>query len=413
MATTRKKMPARGSASRASSNGVPPPEPDRKRALDLVMALMAIPGKSCEEAAVAAYVRNQLERAGASASAIKSDQAHRKTPHGGQVGNLVFQLPGTTRGRRRMLMAHLDTVPLCVGSKPVLKGGWVRSGADTALGADDRAGTAVVLNTAVEILRRDLPHPPLTFFWPVQEEIGLHGARFANLSMLGRPRLAFNWDGGPADKATIGATGAYRIRIDVEGLASHAGGAPEKGISAIAIAGLAIADLERNGWHGDIRKGRHIGTSNIGYISGGDATNVITSHVQLRAEARSHDAEFRRRILREIEGAFRRAARAVQNDEGRRGRVEIASQLDYDAFLLSKDEPCVLAAEAAIRSIGQEPLLAVANGGLDANWMSARGIPTVTLGCGQSMVHTTSECLDVAVYQSACRIALRLATESE
>ena len=47
---------------------------------------------------------------------------NRRTPLGGQVGNLVLKLPGTVRGPRRMLSAHVDTVPICVGSRPVRKG---------------------------------------------------------------------------------------------------------------------------------------------------------------------------------------------------------------------------------------------------------------------------------------------------
>src|SRR5439155_22627516 len=109
--------------------------------------------------------------------------------------------------------------------------------------------------------------------------VGLYGARHVGLNLLGKPRLAFNWDGGDADKLTIGATGAYRLQITVEGLASHAGGAPEYGVSAIVIAGRAIADLDQHGWHGDINQdGRHV-TSNIGVIHGGEATNVATDRV--------------------------------------------------------------------------------------------------------------------------------------
>ena len=115
------------------------------------------------------------------------------------------------------------------------------------LGADDRAGVAVVLSAALAILRNKLPHPPLTFFWPIQEEIGLYGARFADLGLLGEPKLAFNWDGGSLDRVTVGATGGYRMQIDIEGLASHAGVCPEQGVSAIAIAGLAIAELAARG----------------------------------------------------------------------------------------------------------------------------------------------------------------------
>ncbi len=391
-----------------------PLEPDLDAALERVLKLMAIPGKSGEEMRVVEFIVKQLYKAGAPASAIRTDDAHRKTPHGGEVGNLVLSLPGTIRAPRRMLMAHMDTVPLCVGAKPTLKGHYVHSAdKQTGLGADDRAGCAVVLTAALEILRRKLPHPPLTFFWPIQEEIGLYGAHFAKLSLLKKPRLAFNWDGGPAEKLTIGATGAYRIAVEVQGLASHAGGAPEHGVSAIAIAGLAIAELERHGWLGDVRKGDRHGTSNIGVIHGGAATNVVTDHVVLRAEARSHDPQFRREILTAIEQAFHHAAGAVRNVSGVTGKIHLASRLDYEAFRLETHEPCVLSAESAVRAVGAEPLRAVTNGGLDANWLTAHGIPTVTLGCGQQNVHTVSEELDVRAFHLACRIGLRLATATE
>ena len=76
------------------------------------------------------------------------------------------------------------------------------------------------------------------------------------MSKLGKPKLAFNFDGGSPPKLTIGATGGYRMTIDIRGLASHAGNRPEEGVSAIAIASLAIADLVKNGWHGLIDEGR-------------------------------------------------------------------------------------------------------------------------------------------------------------
>ena len=385
--------------------------PDLDRATLLVMELMAIPGPSGQEQQVVDYVVDQLLRAGAPSSAIKTDQAHRRTPIDGQVGNLIFRMPGTHRGPRRMLMAHLDTVPICVGARPIRQGNVVRSkDPNTGLGADDRAGVAVILNTAIELQRRQLPHPPLTFFWPVQEEVGLQGARLASLGLLGKPRLAFNFDGGSPAKLTIGATGGYRMTIRVEGIASHAGGAPEQGVSAVAIAGLAITDLQKNGWHGAIRKGRQQGTSNVGIIRGGQATNVVAELVELRAEARSHDAQFRKRIVREIETAFQRAAKSVKNVMGTCGRVTFDGSLDYESFKLSATEPCVGVAERTVESIGIRPIRFVCDGGLDANWMTARGIPTVTLGCGQLFQHTCKEQLDVSLFHDACRIALLLAT---
>ncbi len=377
--------------------------------LALVTELMAIPGQSGQEAAVMEYIRRRLLAAGGKQSQLQFDRAHTKTPLAGQVGNLVLKLPGNRRGPRRMLSAHVDTVPVCVGSQPVRKGRFIESAdPNTGLGADDRAGAAVLLATAERMFAGDIDHFPTTLLWTVQEEVGLFGARNVNVAKLGKPSLAFNFDGGSPTKLTIGATGGYRMDIHVHGIASHAGGAPEEGVSAIAIASLAIADLVENGWHGLIEKRGGTGTSNVGVIEGGAATNVVTNYVTLRAEARSHNSKFRERIVREIEKAFTRAARKVRNAKREHGRVEFNGHLDYDSFRLAANDPSIAVATAAVKAEGHQADLAISNGGLDANWLAARGVPAVTLGCGQRNIHTVDEQLDIEAFKLACRLAVRL-----
>jgi tripeptide aminopeptidase len=377
--------------------------------LTVALELMAIPGISGQEQAIMDRICERLVDAGATASQLDFDTAYKQIPHGGQCGNLIVHVPGTKKGPRRMLSAHVDTVPVCLGAKPVVRGDRVES-ADpaTGLGADDRAGSSVLLVTAERLLREKPDHYPVTFLWTVQEEVGLYGARFVKIPSLGKPKLAFNFDGGDPLRLTIGATGGYRMAIEVRGVASHAGAHPEEGVSAIAVAALAIADLQENGWHGLIVKGKKTGTSNVGVIRGGEATNVVTDRVVLRAEARSHDSKFRERIVGEIEKAFRRAAKKVKSSKGKTGEVKIDGQLDYDSFRLAKDDPSVATADRAIRDLGYEPSQEVSNGGLDANWLSARGVPTVTMGCGQHNIHTVGEYLDIAEYELACDIAWRL-----
>jgi len=383
---------------------------DQDRARELVLELMAIPGKSCEEGRVAQYVVDKLSTAGFPAEFIVTDDAHTQTPKRGEIGNLVLRVPGELDGPRRMLSAHLDTVPICVGSQPVVNNQMVKSGdPNTGLGADNRAGVAVLLATALELKERKLPHPPLTFCWFVQEEIGLQGSRCLDVEMLGKPELAFNWDGGSATKLTIGATGGYRMEIDVRGVASHAGGAPEWGVSAIAIASIAIADLHRNGWHGLIQKDENVGTSNVGFIHGGEATNVVTDRVQIRAEARSHDSSFREEIVSQIKAAFDRASKEVTSVADAHGSVSFEGRLDYDSFRLERNEPSVQAAVSAVESLGETAEFAIANGGLDANWLYRHGIPAVSLGCGQIGQHTVGEALDLEQFYQSCQIALQLA----
>jgi tripeptide aminopeptidase len=383
----------------------------KKDAVALVMDLLAVPGKSGEEAAIRALIVEKAKAAGVPAKAIGGDNAHKKSHRVGEVGNLIIKLPGTVKGPRRLLMTHMDTVPLCVGAQPVVrKGRIVSKDPTTALGGDNRGGCGAILSALITILKEDLPHPPLTFLFTVQEEVGLLGARHVSLSKLGKPSLCFNWDGGAPNMAVIGATGDDHLDITVHGLASHAGAHPEDGVSAVAIAGLAIADLQQNGWHGLVQKGKQAGTSNIGSVSGGAATNVVTDTLTLQAECRSHNSKFRAKIVDAYRKAFERAVRSVTSASGEGGLITFTVRDKYESFRIPKNDPSVKAALSAVEAEGLPPLTRIVNGGLDANWMTFHGLPTVTLGCGQEGIHTVNESLDVDGYWDACRIALRLAT---
>lgn len=388
----------------------------QQRALELVQTLMAIPGKSGEEAEVAAFVRQQLLAAGVPEAAMQHDTAHTRCPlPASTTGNLIVHLPGNRNAPRRMLMAHMDTVPICVGARPTRTEDdyLVPQDPQTGLGADDRAGVAAVLFAATELLQQNLSHGPLTLLFTVQEEIGLQGARHLEIAQLGDPELAFNWDGSDPVKLTVGAIGGYRMTIDIQGKASHAGVAPQKGISAVTIAGVAIAKLHQAGLLGKIELGDLHGTSNIGVIQGGNATNVVADHVRLHAEVRSHQKETIHVLVQRFEEAFREAAQEVTNDQAEQGSVQFDGDLNYEPFVMPTDSPNVVLAGQVLKSLGLEPVHAIANGGLDANWLFRHGIPTVSLGCGQQNPHMTSERLSIPQFHTACEIALRIATGEE
>ncbi|WDQ18281.1 M20/M25/M40 family metallo-hydrolase [Rhodopirellula sp. P2] len=391
---------------------------DESAALDRYLELTRIPGKSGDEAAVSSSIQAMLLQAGVDPAWIQSDDAGTKTRLSGNAGNLIVSLPGDESLPRTLLSAHMDTVPICVGSNPVVRddeelGRIVVSDGPTGLGADDRSGCAVILSAIFERLARQAKQPdlrlaPAVILFLIQEEVGLEGARHLEVSKVGRVDRAFNFDGGGLDKIRHGAIGGERVQITVRGHAAHAGVAPEKGVSAIVIASEAISSLHRNGWLGLVEKDGRRGTANVGVFEGGDATNVITPEVQLRAEARSHDSEFRAEIVSQMKAAFEKAAQSVTDVQGRAGSVEFSSRVDYEAFRLAEDHPSVLAATQLISQLGRSPECEVANGGLDANWLMLHGIEAVTLGCGQASIHTVDEYLLVDEYLAACRLAAEL-----
>jgi len=390
---------------------------DGERAAATLLRLLAVEGTTGHESAVAGEVTACLREAGLPASAIRQDSAHTRIPMPTPVGNLIANLPGSRTADRLMFSAHLDTVPLCAGAQPMRKGNRIQPVGPTALGGDNRTGCAVLVTLAQTLLSHRLPHPPLTLLFTVREESGLFGARFVDVDRLGKPAMGFNFDGRLASEICLGAVGAQRWECDIFGKASHAGVAPERGISATAVAGLAIADVVRNGWFGKVVHGSSRGTSNVGSLQGptggsaGQATNVVTDFVRVTGESRSHDAKFAKTITAAYQAAFRAAATQVRDVAGKSAKVKFATRLDYAPFRLSESARVVRAAQKAVKSLGLEPKTRIADGGLDANWFVRHGIPTVTFGAGQNNIHTVDEFVDVNEFVAGCRLAVALATE--
>jgi len=389
-----------------------PGDIDERRALAHLMDLLAVEGTSGREGKVAAAIRSKLLAAGCRRSWIAHDDAHRRITGDFQVGNLIVRLPGSERGPRRLFLAHMDTVPLCRGAVAVRKSNRVASAGRTALGGDDRAGCACLVAMIETLLKRDLPRPPLTVLFTVGEEVGLQGARRVRMADLGRPKLGFNVDGGDPRGFVVGAVGAERWEVEVRGRSSHAGVHPERGISATLIASRAIADVAARGYFGRIVKGRRRGTSNVGRFHGGEANNQVTDLVRVTGESRSHDPLFLSAITTTYRRAFERAANRARDDRGRTGRVRFTARRDYAAFRLDPGAPVVAEARSAARAVGRRATLLVVDGGLDANWLNARGLPTVTFGAGQHNAHTVDEFVNVREYLDGCRLAVTLAARA-
>ena len=396
------------------------PSFDTDAAVQRLLRFLAVNSITGHEAAIGKELAAALKEEGVPADAITFDDAHARIPEPTPIGNLIVKLPGTSKKNTKpiLFMTHMDTVPLCAGAKPKLAGKRVVNELEgtTALGGDNRTGCAVLVTLASELIKQNLPHPPITFLFTVREESGLFGAKHLNPSDLGAPVAGFNFDGRLASDVIVGAIGADRWTVEVNGKAVHACVAPEKGISATMIVALAMSEVFAGGWFGKVVKDKREGTSNVGPVGtadgrcAGDATNVVTDFIQVKGESRSHDAKFVREITAAYKKAFTEAASKVKDHEGRAGKVKFTSRLDYLPFRLKPDAAVIKRAEAAVRAVGREPNLRVTNGGLDANWMVKHGIPTVTFGAGQNEIHTVKEFVDLTEFEAGCRVALALAT---
>ncbi|MDP7033413.1 MAG: M20/M25/M40 family metallo-hydrolase [Planctomycetota bacterium] len=379
-------------------------------ALETLLDLLAIEGLSGQETQISREITRFCRSAGVSKKDIGLDGAEKRIGRGFEIGNLLVRLPGTRRGPRRLFMTHMDTVPLCRGARPVRKGDLIVPAGPTALGGDNRTGCACLITMIETILREKLDHPPLTILFTVGEEIGLLGSRHLRKKDLRGIQMGFNVDGGTPSRFVVGAIGSTDWRIEVEGIAAHAGAQPERGVSAAIITAKALEKIHRDGWFGKIEKGRNRGTANVGRIEGGQATNEVTPRMTIEGESRSHQPAFRKRIVAAYEKAFARAARAVRNVDGISGTSRLEIVDSFEAFRISARSDAGRHAARAARAVGLDPEFQVCNGGLDATPLNEKGIPTVTFGAGQNQPHSLDEHVNIPDYFDSCRLAVALAT---
>ncbi len=381
---------------------------DKDRALTHLLDLLAVEGPSGQESEVVKAITQKLIAAGCKKAWIKTDDAHKRLGEGYEIGNLIVKLPGTIKAPRILFSAHMDTVPLCKGALPVVQGNRIVSQGNTGLGGDDRAGCAAIVTLAETLLKNKIPHPPLTLLFPIAEENGLHGTRMVRFKDLGNPAMGFNLDGEEPNKIVIGAMSAARWQAEIKGISTHAGLDPHKGISAGLIGSKAMAMISEKGYFGKIVKGNRTGTSNLGSMSGGEASNQVMDLCVMSGECRSHSPAFLEQIVKVYKTSFEAAARSVTNDQGKCGKVKFTTISDYRAFRLKKSEACVKIASKAVEALGLKPNPLVMDAGLDANNFNGKGLPTVTLGTGSHNFHQVEEYVDIKEYLTACDVLLNI-----
>lgn len=352
----------------------------RERLLATFLDLVRHDNPSGEEDAIVSYIGNILEGMG-----LKVEQDNSL--------NLLARLPGT--GDPILLNAHTDSVQPCRNVQPVVEGGIIRSSGDTVLGADDLAGVAAILEAVRSIHESGRSHRAAEILFTSQEETGLCGANaFDYTHLRAREGITLDSPGEPGG-ICLGAPSQANLLAIINGRASHAGIAPEEGISAIRVAAEAIAAMP----FGRIDKET---TSNIGVIHGGEATNIVTPRVELRGEARSHSPQKLKAQIQAMVDALRTAGTR------HRAQVEITVTYPYQAYRLDEDEPVVQQVMAAMRRMAIEPYTFIGGGGSDVNVFAQHGLRVANLSIGYQAIHSVEEHIAVADLEFAAQVVATL-----
>lgn len=374
---------------------------DRERMTAFVLALMRTDSLSKDEAAVAQIICEALRETGAE---VRLDDAGRAV--GGNAGNVIARLPSTDPSAAPlMLCAHMDTVTPGVGVKPARDDGRIRADGTTVLGGDDKSGVAVIVEVLRVLAEQRLPHGDIEAVFTICEETGLLGAKHLDVSSL-RSREALVLDAPTPVELVVRAPAADRFEFVVHGLESHAGMAPELGISAVRVAAEAIAAMP-------LGRVDEITTSNVVIAEGGGPVNVVPNRCVIRGESRSHDVARLEAATSAIRRALQDAASrhaVTTNGKTVRAWIEERCEREYEAMNVPVDAPIVNLLGDAARDLGRPLRTVTIGGGSDANVFNARGISAAILGTGMREIHTVNEWLDLEDFYACAELVLRALT---
>jgi tripeptide aminopeptidase len=372
---------------------------NEERIKNLLLELVQIDSVSREERDVAERIRSYCEGMGAE---VFIDDAGGKV--GGNSGNVIARFPGTIPGAEPIMMsAHMDTVVPGKGVRPIVEGDIIRTDGTTVLGGDDKSGCSVILEVIRSLQEQAIPHAPIDAVFSICEEVGLLGAKHLDMSKV-RAKYGIVFDSDDPGFLFTRGPSADHFEIKIFGLESHAGVAPEQGISAIRIAAEAIAAMKLFRIDDET-------TANIGVIRGGEATNIITNLVTLRGEARSlDDAKLDAQTAHIVKCCEEAAARYEVTVDGvtTKARVESHVTREYHAMDVSDDSRVVKLVKEAAARMGLEVKTLASGGGCDANIFNKRGIECANLGTGMRAIHTVKEWLDVKDMYASAEMTLEI-----
>ena len=372
---------------------------NQERIKNLLLELVQIDSHSRKERQVAERIKQYCEEMGAE---VEIDDAGEKV--GGNSGNVIARFKGTITGAEPIMMsAHMDTVVPGEGVKPIVEGDIIRTDKTTVLGGDDKSGCAVILETIRCLKEQNIPHTDIEAVFSICEEVGLLGAKHLDVSRI-RARYGIVFDSDDPGFLFTKGPSANHLEFKIYGLESHAGVAPEFGISAIEIAAEAIHNMK-------LGRIDHETTANIGVIRGGAATNIITNLVELKGEARSLSEEKLKAQCDHMVSCLEEAASKREvTVEGvtTKARVESIVEPQYYAMDVSDDSRVVQLVKQAASRMGLDVQTMASGGGCDANIFNRKGIECANLGTGMRAIHTVNEWLNVKDMYASAEMTLEI-----
>ncbi len=280
----------------------------------------------------------------------------------------------------------------------LLGGTIITTDGTTLLGADDKAGVAVIMSAAEQLMkRRDLAHGPIRLVFTCDEEIG-RGTQHLKIADIGAV-CGYTLDGDSQGKIDSETFSADLAIITVTGINTHPSVGKGAMVNAIRILSSIIASLPQETLSPETTEERE-GFIHPYSIEGGVA----------RAEARLILRDFEVELLSEYASLLARIA-SNHRKQHPKAQIDVTIKQQYRNMRegLAKEPRAILKAVEATEAAGLEPQLSIIRGGTDGSLLTAMGLPTPNLSTGEHNPHSPLEWTSLEEMQSAVNVLVQLA----
>jgi tripeptide aminopeptidase len=348
-------------------------------------------------------------------------------------GYVYATIPATSKKNVPVLCycSHVDTAPDCSGKgvKPILHKNYdgkdivlpddptvvistkdhpylkerigddiITASGTTLLGADDKAGVAIIMDLANYLIQHtEIPHGKIRILFTPDEEVG-RGVAKVDMQKLGA-NYGYTLDGGERGHLEGETFSADAVIVTFNGISAHPGYAKDKMVSAIKAAAAFVDKLPRNEWCPEKTEGKQ------GFVHPVHMEGVLEkATVQFivrdfdTAKLASHEQR-----LREL------VDQTVREFPGVSTEFVVKEQYRNMKEILDKEPQVMDYAEEAYKRAGLTAKRMSIRGGTDGSRLSFMGLPCPNLFTGEMGIHSKQEYVSVQDMEKAVEVLVHLA----
>ncbi len=326
--------------------------------------------------------------------------------------------------------SHMDTAPDCSGTnvKPILHEKWdgsdivlpddntqvitteehpylkervgddiITASGTTLLGADDKAGVAIIMDLAHQLLNdSSIKHGKIRILFTPDEEVG-RGVNHVNMEKLGAD-FGYTLDGGERGSLEGDTFSADGAEVTIHGVSAHPGYAKDKLVNSLKIAGEFLDALPKNEWSPETTEGEQ------GYvhpISMNGIAEKTTIHFIVRDFTTAKLQEHETRLKSILDEIMERHPKAHAD-------FKVTEQYRNMREMLDKYPQVEANAAKAMERAGIKVQKQLVRGGTDGSRLSFMGLPCPNLFTGEMAIHSKHEFVSVQDMQKATDMCIEL-----